>query len=321
MTTKGLSVIPTQLIIGTRGSPLALWQSQYVAQQIRHQYPGIDVQIRIISTQGDRDQHTPLPLVGGKGVFTVELERALFAGDIHLAVHSLKDMPTETTAGLSITAIPARASAADVIVSRHGYTWHTLPHGACVGSSSTRRKAQLLNRRPDLRIMDIRGNIDSRIAKAMADDSPYDAIILAEAGLARLGLISSHTHILDTRDMIPAPGQGALAIQTIDTLPMRMLLDPIHHHETALATTAERTILHELGGGCSAPVAVHATLSDASNHLHIALWVGTPDGTHAMRAHHIIPCTSTAEVIEAGHAIAHTLIEQGAQKFLQRARE
>jgi hydroxymethylbilane synthase len=309
------------LIIGSRGSPLALWQSQHVAELVQRIYPGLDVHIRVINTQGDRDLHTPLPLVGGKGLFTVEIEHALLAGDIHLAVHSLKDMPTDTTAGLVIAAVPMRASAADVLVSRHGYTWQSIPKGARIGSSSTRRKAQLLNYHKDVHVQDIRGNIDSRIAKAMADTSPYDAIILAEAGLARLGMLSNHTHVIDVQHMLPAPGQGALAIQTIDSLSMHTLLAPLNHRPTLFAVTAERTILHELGGGCSAPVAAYATMNATGDQMQVSVWVGSADGVRALRTQHTIACATLEQVIAQARIVAQSLIHQGARHFLHRTAE
>ncbi len=175
------------VLLGTRGSALARWQTDYVAGLLRAAWPGLTCVVEVIQTQGDRVLDTPLPLIGGKGVFTAELEAALRSGAIDLAVHSLKDLPVEMPDGLALGAVPERAEAADVLVSRGGFTLETLPDGATVGTSSRRRAAQLLVARPDLRIADLRGNVDTRIRKALASDGPYDAILLAHAGLTRLG--------------------------------------------------------------------------------------------------------------------------------------
>lgn len=305
-----------QCIIGTRGSPLALWQSHYIAQLLQQAYPQLEITIRIITTTGDLDRQTPLPHIGGKGVFTAELEQALQCGDIHLAVHSLKDMPTTNTPGLAITAIPVRANAHDVLISRHGYTWHTLPYAATVGSSSTRRKAQLLNRRPDLHIVDIRGNIDSRITKAHDTSSGYDAIVLAHAGVQRLALTHHITHEFTADELLPAPGQGALAVQTRDSAEMRTFVAPIHHRDTAWAVACERAVLNELGGGCSAPVAAYATWQDDQSSLALRVWIGHESGGNAIVAHYTIDTPSEDVVIAQARNHAQQLLQLGAAQFL-----
>ncbi|RME63951.1 MAG: hydroxymethylbilane synthase, partial [Caldilineae bacterium] len=198
--------------IGTRGSALARWQTDHVAALLREAWPALQVDIQVIRTRGDRVLDTPLPLVGGKGLFTAELEHALRSGAIDFAVHSLKDLPTEDAPGLTVGAIPARAPVQDVLISREGMDLDHLPPGATIGTSSRRRAAQLLHHRPDLHILDIRGNVDTRIRKTLDPNGPYDATILAQAGLERLELLEGlPAHVLPFQVMLPAPGQGALA--------------------------------------------------------------------------------------------------------------
>ncbi|MBZ0274744.1 MAG: hydroxymethylbilane synthase, partial [Anaerolineae bacterium] len=198
-----MSIAIETLRFGTRGSDLALWQTRYVMALLKEAQPSLEVEYEIIRTRGDQVLDTPLPLVGGKGVFTAELEAALHEKRVDCAVHSLKDLPTEQPDGLTIGAIPVRANPADALISRAGYTLATLPQGARVGTSSTRRAAQLLHKRPDLQLLDIRGNVDTRIRKALAVDGDYDAIVLAYAGLDRLGFTDVVSQILDFDDMLP----------------------------------------------------------------------------------------------------------------------
>lgn len=211
----------------------------------------------IIRTHGDAALDTPLPMVGGKGVFTAELESALRERQIDCAVHSLKDLPTEQPDGLVIGAIVRRSSPADVLISREGYTLRSLPQGARVGTSSYRRAAQLLAIRPDLRLIDIRGNVDTRIRKALDAEGIYDAIVLAYAGIERLDHTGVISEVLSLEQMLPAPGQGAIAVQARQEPSLIALISSIHHKETALAVIAERAFLAGLGGGCSVPVAAY----------------------------------------------------------------
>jgi len=264
------------LRLGTRGSALARWQTDYVAGLLAAAWPALACEVVEFRTQGDRVLDTPLPLLGGKGVFTAELEAALHSGDIDFAVHSLKDLPTEMPAGLALGAVPIRAEAADVLISRAGYTLETLPQGATVGTSSRRREAQLLHHRPDLRILDVRGNVDTRIRKALAADGPYDALLLAHAGLARLGHTDAITQVLPLDVMLPAPGQGALGIQCRAEASTLALLAPLNHAPTRLAVDAERAFLVGLGGGCAVPIAAYATVEDG--HLHLRGRVTAVDG-------------------------------------------
>lgn len=263
--------------IGTRGSALALWQAHHVRDLLQHAWPALTVTIEVMKTQGDAILDTPLPQIGGKGVFTAELEAALRSGAIDLAVHSLKDLPTDDSAGLIVGAIPRRATPHDALVSRGNHTIDSLPLHAAIGTSSSRRTAQLLVLRPDLRLLDIRGNVDTRLRKAMANDGPYDAIVLALAGLERLGRAEEISQQLPLEVMLPAPGQGALAVQCRDEQASRDLLKPLAHRATTLAVTAERAFLAALGGGCAVPVAAHAACSQ--RRLTLRGRVTAPDGS------------------------------------------
>ena len=246
-----------KITIGTRKSQLALWQAEYVAAQIRRHNPQADVTLHHIVTHGDRVQDKPLPEIGGKGLFTAELESALRDHTIDLAVHSLKDLPTELTPDFTIGAIPPRASPFDVLVSGKGYTLDSLPHGALIGTSSLRRSAQIKARRPDLVILPLRGNVPTRVEKTR--NGEYDAVILAAAGLDRLDMQDSITQVLSTRIMLPAPAQGALGIQCRSDDPViKAVLAPLDDLPTRIAVTAERAFLHALDSGCRLPVAAFA---------------------------------------------------------------
>jgi hydroxymethylbilane synthase len=243
----------TRLIFATRPSALARWQTAYVIRQLGSHWENLDCAEQVITTQGDRDLETALPEIGGKGLFTSELEAALRAGVVHAAVHSLKDLPTETTPGLILAAIPERAEPRDVLICPAGMTLDELPSGAVVGTSSNRRMAQLLAYRPDLHIQPLRGNVDTRVRKAR--QGQYDAVVLAAAGVIRLGLQAEITQYLPLEVMLPAPGQGALAVQCReDDAQTIRLLSAIEHPDTRRAVSAERAFLAGLGGGCSLPV-------------------------------------------------------------------
>jgi hydroxymethylbilane synthase len=213
--------------------------------------------VTVLHTQGDRILDKPLPAIGGKGLFTAELEEALRTGAIDLAVHSLKDLPTDLEAGLIIGAIPRRAPVHDVLVSRDGRRLAELPPGSTIGTSSRRRAAQIRHHFTGFDLLDIRGNVDTRIRKAQAADGPYDAIVLAQAGIERLGHAAAITEVLPLDLMLPAPGQGALAVQCRDDAALQALLAPLDDPDTRAAVEAERAFLGSLGGGCSVPVAAH----------------------------------------------------------------
>jgi hydroxymethylbilane synthase len=299
---------------GSRGSELARWQTNHVLELLQAAWTDLQPEIQTFTTKGDRVLDAPLPAVGGKGLFTAELEEALHQGTIDLAVHSLKDLPTEVPAGLKIGAIPARANPHDALISRSGYTLDTLPEGATIGTSSLRRAAQLLHVRPDLKMIDIRGNVDTRIRKALDENGPYDAILLACAGLERLGLAEAVTQVLPFERMLPAPGQGALGIQCRDEAQTVELLSPIHHRETALAVTAERAFLAGLGGGCSVPVAAYATVEGSTLTLHGR--VCGVDGRTQVEVVTIRTVSSMDDAYQVGFTLAQEAIEQGAAALL-----
>jgi hydroxymethylbilane synthase len=252
------------LTIGSRGSRLALWQAEWVKAKIEALHPRAQVRISIIKTSGDVLKDAPLAVIGGKGLFTKEIEEALLDGRIHLAVHSLKDLPTTLPQGLALSAITEREDARDALVLPEGRpiegaSVKHLPKGALVGTSSPRRLAQLKHLRSDLRIKELRGNVDTRLRKL--DAGQYDAVVLAAAGLSRLGFAHRISAPLSTTEMLPAVGQGALAIETRDDDPwVRDLLAPLDHAATRLACTAERALLRALGGGCQLPIAAHASV-------------------------------------------------------------
>src|SRR5512135_3448709 len=228
-----------KLIFATRPSALARWQTQWVIQALQGIHPDLECEEKIITTQGDKILDKPLPEIGGKGLFTQELESELLSGTVHCAVHSLKDLPVENPAGLTIGCVPVRAEVRDALISKNGFALATLPQNAIVGTSSLRRAAQLLAARPDLKTISLRGNVDTRLRKAF--EGQYDAIILAGAGLTRLGLEKHVTEWLSLDQMLPAPGQGALAVQCrADDHETLSLLAGLEHTPTRLAVTAER---------------------------------------------------------------------------------
>jgi hydroxymethylbilane synthase len=246
-----------KLIFATRPSALARWQTQWVIAALQAAHPGLECEEKVITTQGDKILDKPLPEIGGKGVFTQELESELLSGAVHCAVHSLKDLPVENPAGLTVGCIPARAEVRDAL--DFGQRMHPrhLPAGAVVGTSSLRRAAQILAQRPDVTTQSLRGNVDTRLRKAL--EGQYDAIILAGAGLTRLGLDGHITEWLSLDVMLPAPGQGALAVQCrADDQTTLSLLAALEDDSTRKAVTAERAFLSGLGGGCSVPVAAYA---------------------------------------------------------------
>lgn len=307
------------LTIGTRTSDLALWQTNYVMAQLEAAWPGLRCECVPYVTKGDKTQAQgkPLPAIGGKGLFTAELEESLRSGTIDLAVHSLKDLPVEDSPGLTLGAIANRADVRDALITRNGLMLETLPKGAIVGTSSTRRAAQLLAHRPDLTIRSIRGNVPTRIRKVINGD--YDATLLALAGLERLGLTEEIAEVLPLEIMLPAPGQGALAIQCrVDDEQTLALLTVLDDASVRMAVTAERTFLHALGGGCSAPVATYATV-DNKGEIELAALVGSTDGTKIIRvAKQSGDNTGSPE--ELGNVAATEALAQGADSLLTAAR-
>ena len=308
-----------KLIFATRPSALARWQTQWVINALKKLHPGLECEEKVITTQGDKILDKPLPEIGGKGLFTQELEMELLSGAVHCAVHSLKDLPVESPAGLTIGCVPARAEVRDALISKNGYTLASLPQGASVGTSSLRRAAQLLSRRPDLRIESLRGNVDTRLRKAL--DGQYDAIVLAGAGLTRLGLEQHVTEWLPLDVMLPAPGQGALAVQCrADDRETLDLLASLEDPPTRKSITAERAFLSGLGGGCSVPVAAYATVESTVMSLpkdqrpkviKITGLVISGDGKKAI---HVNRTGFDAQLL--GNELAHRAVAQGANEIL-----
>jgi len=246
--------------IGTRGSALAMAQATWVQGALRERHEGLDVQIQIISTKGDRVQDRPLHQVGGTGLFTRKIERSLLDGEVDVAVHSLKDLPAQMRPGLALAAVPEREDARDVLICPDGHSLDTLPHGACVATGALRRRVQLLQRRPDLKLVGIRGNLDTRLRKVREHDD-LDATLVGAAGLSRMGWLDRATEFLAPERFIPAGGQGALGIQIrADDEATRAVVATLTHAPTERAARAERAFLHRLEAGCQVPVAVHARL-------------------------------------------------------------
>jgi hydroxymethylbilane synthase len=303
-----------KLTIGTRGSMLALWQTNWVKAQLEHHHPHLQVAVKTISTKGDRVQDVSLPKLGeqGKGLFTKELEDAMFANEIDLAVHSLKDLPTELPEGLCLGAICEREDVRDALVARQDIaSFHQLPTGAQVGTSSLRREAQIRALRPDLQILPVRGNVDTRLRKLEAGD--YDAILLAAAGLRRLGYDKHITEYLDATTMLSAVGQGALGIEIrVDDERVQNLLNALNHSPTRLACTAERAFLKGLGGGCLVPIAAYCRV--VGDDLHLDGLVAKPDGSEIIRAQ----MSAKADEAESlGQRLADELLRRGAKRLLE----
>lgn len=297
------------LTVGTRTSRLALWQTNHIIEQLQAAWPGLECRIHEFVTKGDKTLHKPLPQIGGKGLFTAELERALHQQEIDIAVHSLKDLPVANAPGLTLGAITSRAPVHDGLVARNGRTLATLPPGAVVGTSSMRRRAQLLIARPDLNVESIRGNVGTRVGKVL--EGQYDAAVLAAAGLQRLHLEEDVAEWLPLDVMLPAPGQGALAVQCRaadeETLALLAMIDDA---QVRAAVTAERTFLERLGGGCSAPIAAYAYSVD-ENALQMRALVASPDGKQ------VVGVEGTGEDGEQlGTALAQQALARGAGQIL-----
>jgi hydroxymethylbilane synthase len=305
--------LSTALRIGTRGSALARWQAEWVAAQLEQQ--GIEVLLVPIATAGDQDQQGPIGAIGTQGVFTKEIQRALLDDRVDLAVHSLKDLPTVEVPGLTLAALPRRAPVGDAFVSRRYASLDALPPDAVVGTGSLRRRAQLLHWRPDLVMKDVRGNVDTRLRKL--DEGQYDALVLAEAGLRRLGLAERITQSLPLPQFLPAIGQGALGLETRaedarSQEAVRRLDDP----ETHAAVLAERAMLAALQGGCLAPIAAWGRIE--AGRLVLSGRVFERDGSTKLDA---TLDADPAQAVELGGRVAQALLEQGAAALVQSARQ
>ncbi len=300
-----------QLRIGTRGSQLALWQANWIKETLVRKNPDLDVEIVKIKTTGDKILDVPLAKVGGKGLFVKEIETALLDNSVDLAVHSMKDVPTLLPDGLKIVAISEREDPRDVIISKEGRTLAQLQEGARIGTSSLRRQAQLAGYRPDLVMEPLRGNINTRLKKLR--DGQYDAIVLAHAGVKRLGWEGEVTQVLDTDIMLPAIGQGALGIEARGDDPgtlERILF--LNHSETSLCVRAERAFLHRLEGGCQVPIAAYATTDNGT--VTLTGLVAGVDGEKLIRME---VRSDEASAEEAGLELAEQILDSGGREILE----
>jgi hydroxymethylbilane synthase len=298
----------SRLKFATRPSKLARWQTEWVIQALNNNWPELECDTIVITTQGDRNINQPLPEIGGKGLFTQELEAALLTGAVDVAVHSLKDLPIEPGIGLAVSAIPTRADARDVLISWQGETLEQLPAGARIGTSSLRRSAQLMAIRDDFEIHSLRGNVDTRLRKLHAGQ--YDAIVLAGAGVVRLGFQDEITQWLPLDCMLPAPGQGALAVQCrVGDSQTLSLVSTLDHAVTRRLVTAERSFLAGLGGGCSLPVAAHA--KEAGEEIDLIGLAVSEDGKIVIRVQ-----SSGTDPVALGAELANQAMELGAGALL-----
>ena len=301
---------PSTLRIATRKSALALWQAEHVATLLRAAHPGLGVELVPLSTRGDEILDQPLATIGGKGLFLKELEVAMLEGRSELAVHSLKDVPADLESGFTLPAILPRADAADAFVSNHYADLAALPRGARVGTSSLRRQAQLRALRPDLQLSDLRGNVGTRLGKLDAGD--YDAIVLACAGLERLGLASRIVSRLAAPDWLPAPGQAAIAIEARDEHPAVLaLLAALDDADTRLTVSAERAMNRALGGSCTVPVGAWCMLGEHG--LHLRGLVGDAASGRLLHAEGSAPAD---QAVALGEQVAQALLDQGAGSLL-----
>jgi hydroxymethylbilane synthase len=297
--------------IGTRASQLALWQANWVKSELEKRYPGLEVSLTKIKTQGDKILDVPLAMVGGKGLFVKEIEEAMLRGEIDIAVHSMKDVPTIFPSGLALRCITEREDPRDIIILKPGFkSFMDLPQGARIGTSSLRRKAQLLHLRPDFVMIDIRGNVETRIRKLTEDD--LDGVVLAAAGLNRLGFAGQISEHLSTDICVPAIGQGALGIESrIDDAAINDMIDFFNHPDTAWAVRAERALLRRLEGGCQVPIAAFATVEGDRLTLHGL--VSSVDGQEFLKKRAEGPAQEAEKI---GISLADDLLIRGAGKIL-----
>ncbi len=304
-----------RLRLGTRGSKLALWQAEYVAQELRQVVPEIDIEIKVIKTKGDKILDVALSKIGDKGLFTREIENELLAGDIDLAVHSMKDLPTFIAPGLVLGGVLKRENPQDVLISHKGYSLTSLPRNGSVGTSSLRRIAQLRALRPDIRMVDLRGNVETRIKKMEEQD--LDGIILAYAGVKRLGFTGKISEMIAADIMLPAVGQGAIAIELreedYETLE---IIAPVNDLHTKLETMAERAFLRALEGGCQVPIAALAQIK--GDRLYIEGLVASMDGQRVIKESLM---GDLNRAIDIGMGLAQSLLNRGAHSILAEIRQ
>ena len=300
-----------QIRIGTRGSALALWQAEWVKSELMNKYPGVTVTLTKIKTTGDKILDVPLAQVGGKGLFVKEIEEAMLSDEIDIAVHSMKDVPTFFPDGLHLSCITKREDPRDALLSRNKVRFHDLPNGANVGTSSLRRQAQLMHIRPDFVIHQLRGNVDTRLRKLR--EGQFDAIILAAAGVKRLGLAEHVTEYIAPDISLPAIGQGALGIECrIDDRELNDLISFFNHADSKTCVMGERALLRRLEGGCQVPIACYGQMKDG--HLHLTGLVGSVDGKSIIKDT-IEGAPEKAEKL--GVALAEKLLAQGADLILR----
>ncbi|MCE5195117.1 MAG: hydroxymethylbilane synthase [Nitrospiraceae bacterium] len=298
-----------KIVIGTRGSKLALWQAEWIKSELLKLYPELKIELNKIKTTGDKILDVPLAKVGGKGLFVKEIEEALLRGDADLAVHSMKDVPTDFPKGLHLAVITKREDPRDAFISKMR-SFKDLPHGATVGTSSLRRASQLLSIRPDLKIEQLRGNLDTRLRKL--DEGKFDAIILAAAGVKRLGWSDRITELIEPSISLPAIGQGAVGIECrIDDEFINKIIAPLNHEDTSICVRAERACLKKLEGGCQVPIAAYAKI--ISSRIVMDGLVGSVTGDRIIKTH-IEGNTQDAEKL--GLKLAEDLLLQGAKKIL-----
>jgi len=305
-----------KLIIATRKSKLALWQSEHIKAELENAFPNMEVELNEMSTKGDKILDTPLAKIGGKGLFTKELEDAMLEGRAHIAVHSLKDVPMEFPEGLVLGAITKREDVRDCLLSEKYEGIDALPQGAVVGTTSLRRRMQILALRPDLQIKNLRGNVNTRIRKLK--EGEFDAIILATAGLNRLGLQAEVEYAtpIDVRDMIPAMGQAALGIEAIDSPEILEIISVLNDEDAFIETTVERDFVTILEGGCQVPIGVNAKFDGET--ITARCCVGMPDGNEIIKEKKF--CDKSA-FNQMGKELADIMIENGAIKLLKRAED
>lgn len=305
----------SNLIIGSRGSELALWQTNFVKTKLEEFFPALRLEIKIIKTTGDKMLDVALAKIGDKGLFTRQLETALLSGEIDLAVHSLKDLQTTQPEGLEIGAVSERETPNDVLISKAYATIDDLPAGAKVATGSLRRKSQLLNRRPDLRILEIRGNVPTRLEKF--EESDLDAMILAFAGVHRLGLDAYIKQIIPFETMLPAVGQGAMAVEIRrDEAELKEILEKLNDEKTRVCVEAERSFLRALEGGCQVPIGAYAGLKD--DKIYLEGMAGSLDGSVNLRD---FVSGEKENAVRLGERLAENLIEKGAGKLLEETRQ
>lgn len=305
-----------ELTITTRGSQLALWQSEYIKARLEEEYEGLHVNLQSVKTKGDKILDTPLAKIGGKGLFTKELEEQMLAGNAHIAVHSLKDVPVEFPEGLTLAAITEREDPRDAMLSQKYPSIADLPQGAVVGTTSLRRRMQLLVHRPDLNIKNLRGNVNTRIRKLK--DGEYDAIILATAGMTRLGLQNEVNYFspIERDWMIPAMGQAALGIEIVDNPNMHEIVNFLNDKSAIIETTIERDFVRVLEGGCQVPIGINAKLENGS--IMVRAIVGLPDASKILKEE--FTCKED-EYKGVGEMLAHRMIERGARELLKEAED